>query len=35
MNKKLFVISVPIVLVPYLALFTLATVFFSTKSPFF
>ncbi len=35
MNKKLFVISVPIVLVPYLALFTLATVFFSTKIPFF
>ena len=35
MNKKLFVISVPIVLVPYLALFTLATVFFSTKFPFF
>ena len=35
MNKKLFVISVPIVLVPYLALFTLATVFFSTKLPFF
>ena len=35
MNKKLFAISVPIVLVPYLALFTLATVFFSTKFPFF
>ena len=35
MNKKLFAISVPIVLVPYLALFTLATVFFSTKFSFF
>lgn len=35
MNKKLFVISVPIVLVPYLALFALATVFFSSKLPFF
>ena len=35
MNKKLFVISVPIMLVPYLALFTLATVFFSTEVPFF
>ena len=35
MNKKLFVISVPIVLVPYLALFTFATLFFSTKFPFF
>ena len=35
MNKKLYVISVPIVLVPYLALFTLAKVFFSTKLPFF
>ena len=35
MNKKLFVISVPIVLVPYLSLFTLATVFFSTNLPFF
>ena len=35
MNKKLFVISVPIVLVPYLALFTLVTVFFSTKITFF
>jgi len=35
MNKKLFMISVPIVLVPYLALFALATVFFSTKLPFF
>ena len=35
MNKKLFVIFVPIVLVPYLALFTLATFFFSTKITFF
>ena len=35
MNKRLFLISVPIVLVPYLALFTLATVFFSTKISFF
>ena len=35
MNKKLFLISVPILLVPYLALFTLATVFFSTNLPFF
>ena len=35
MNKKLFVIFVPIVLVPYLALFTFGTVFFSTKIPFF
>lgn len=35
MNKKLFLISIPIVLVPYLALFALATVFFSTDLPFF
>ena len=35
MNKRLFLISVPIVLVPYLTLFTLTTVFFSTKIPFF
>lgn len=35
MNKKLFMISVPMVLAPYLALFTLATIFFSTKIPFF
>lgn len=35
MNKKLCLISVPIVLVPYLALFTLSTIFFSTKVPFF
>jgi len=35
MNKKLFLISFPIVLVPYLALFALATVFFSTDLPFF
>ena len=35
MNKRLFLISVPMVLVPYLALFTLFTIFFSTKVPFF
>ena len=35
MNKKLFLISIPIVLIPYLALFALATVFFSTDLPFF
>ena len=35
MNKKLFALSIPIVLAPYLALFTLATIFFSTKLPFF
>ena len=35
MNKKLFMISVPIVLVPYLALFALATIFFSAELPFF
>ena len=35
MNKKLFLISIPIVLVPYLALFALATIFLSTDLPFF
>lgn len=35
MNKRLLLVSAPILLVPYLALFTLATVFFSTKLPFF
>lgn len=35
MNKRLFLLSVPMVLVPYLALFTLFTIFFSTKVPFF
>jgi len=35
MSKKLWLISVPIVLVPYFTLFTLATVFFSAKIPFF
>ena len=35
MNKKLFMISVPMVLTPYLALLSLATIFFSTKIPFF
>ncbi len=33
--KKLFWISVPVVLVPYLALFLSATVFFAAKLPFF
>ena len=35
MNKKLFSLSVPIVLAPYLALLALATTFFSTKLPAF
>ena len=35
MNKKLFFVSVLLVLVPYLALFAVATVFFSSKLPFF
>ena len=35
MNKKLFLISVPIVLLPYLVLFALAVIFFSTDLPFF
>ncbi len=35
MNKKLFIISIPMVLVPYLALFTLAAILFSTRIPFF
>lgn len=35
MNKKLFLIFVPIVLVPYLVLFGLSTIFFSTKLPLF
>lgn len=35
MNKKLFLIFVPIVIVPYLALFALATIFFSTKVSLF
>lgn len=35
MNKKLLIISVPMVLLPYLTLFALATIFFSTKLPFF
>lgn len=35
MNKKLFFVSIPIVIGPYLALFALATIFFSTKLPFF
>ena len=35
MNKKLFLYSVPIVLVPYLALFALAAIFFFATVPFF
>lgn len=35
MHKKLFSLSVPIVLAPYLALLALATTFFSTKLPAF
>ena len=35
MNKKLYFICAPIVIVPYLVLFTLATIFFSTELPFF
>ena len=35
MNKKLFLISVPIVLLPYLVLFALAVSFSSTDLPFF
>ena len=35
MNKKLLLILIPIALFPYLILFTLATIFFSTEIPFF
>ena len=35
MNKKLLSLSIPIVLAPYITLFTLVTIFFSTKLPFF
>lgn len=35
MSKKLAFVSIPIVIVPYLALLALATIFFSTSSPFF
>jgi len=35
MNKRLFLIIVPIALVPYLALFALSTIFFSTRLSFF
>lgn len=35
MNKKLLLIFIPIALVPYFALFVLATTFFSTEIPFF
>ena len=35
MNKKLLFIFIPIALVPYLSLFALATIFFSTTLPFF
>ena len=35
MNKKLFLIFVPIVLVPYIALFALSTIFFSTDVSLF
>lgn len=35
MNKKLLLIFIPIAIVPYLSLFALATIFFSTTLPFF
>ena len=35
MNKKLVFAAIPIALIPYLALFALATIFFSTEVPFF
>lgn len=35
MSKKLICLAIPICLLPYLALFTIATVFFSTKITFF
>lgn len=35
MNKKLLLIIIPIALFPYLILFALATIFFSTEIPFF
>ena len=35
MNKKLFLLSIPTLLVPYIAIFTLAVVFLSTKVKLF
>ena len=35
MNKKMFLTFIPILLIPYIALFSLAAIFFSTTVPFF
>lgn len=35
MNRKAFLLIIPTILLPYLALFTLATIFFSTRTSLF